>query len=104
MRTVCIVNSYKVYAAPRVRHLVSFVRVQTKSRIRDEGEWGGKRGLRSTYYEWVGRSHSPGVGYSGPPNPLKGLFIIDNAEKTKGSIPGGLGLEGLFLGNHRKSL
>ena len=53
-----------------------------------------------------GLGHSPVVGYSGPPNPLKGLFMIDNAEKAKGSIPGGLGLEGLFLRNHtcRKSL
>ena len=33
--------------------------------------------------------HSPGAGYSGPPAPLKGLFIPRNAEKAKGSIPGG---------------
>ena len=47
--------------------------------------------------------HSRGVGYSGPPPPLKGLFQPRLAEKAKGSIPGGLGLEGLFLRNHRKS-
>jgi hypothetical protein len=46
--------------------------------------------------------HSQVVGYSGPPNPLKGLFKAGLAEKAKGSIPGGLGLEGLFLRNHRK--
>ena len=50
----------------------------------------------------LGGRHSPGVGYSGPPNPLKGLFKIYFAEEAKGSIPGGLGLEGLFLRNHRK--
>ena len=41
--------------------------------------------------------HSPGVGYSGPPTPLKGLFTPGSAEKAKGSIPGGLGLEVRFL-------
>ena len=51
----------------------------------------------------AGVAHSQGVGYSGPPTPLKGLLMSENAEKAKGSIPGGLGLEGLFLRNHRKS-
>ena len=47
----------------------------------------------------AGAAHSPGVGYSGPPNPLKGLFKVYFAEKARGSIPGGEGLEGLFLRN-----